>query len=129
MTVGEEDKEQRMAGAAASTAGASVDHVVDTEVITSGISEHSLHNQLLMYQATLTYPTASDSPGDVPFQQHGDGMESNLPPLPAKDYDSPLDLPPRDYPVSPDHVRSVEWTGDLISDDDYYAQMMNDLNS
>ena len=60
---------------------------------------------------------------------HGDGMESGLPPLPAKNYDSPVALPPRDYPVSPDHVKPLERTGDLISDDDYYAQMMNVLNS
>ena len=119
-----EVKEQRVAGAA--EAGASQQHAVDTEAISGEIY---LHNQLLTHQGMPTNHTHSGSLGDIPFQLHGDGMELGLPPLPAKDYDSPLDLPPRDYPVSPDHVKPLERTGDLISDDDYYAQMMNVVNS
>lgn len=94
---------------------------LDTEgdKLSGDISEHSLHSSKL---------------GDSPFQFHDDGMDLSLPPLPPKDYDlsptdlSPLDLPPRDYPMSSDHVKPLEWTGDLISDDDYYAQMMNNIN-
>ena len=115
-----EEKEQRVAGVA--EVGASQQYAVGTEAISGDIT---LHNQLLTHQAIPTNHTASGSLEDIPFQLHGDGMESGLPPLPAKDYDSPLDLPPRDYPVSPDHVKPLERTGDLISDDDYYAQMMN----
>ena len=52
-----------------------------------------------------------------------------LPPLPPRDYDLSPDLPPRDYPThSPDQVKQPEQNGDLISDDDYYAHMMNALN-
>lgn len=68
-----------------------------------------------------TTSTTDGSVTDISFQGLNSGMESNPPPLPERGYD----LPPRDYPMSPDHTKPLEQTGDLISDDDYYAQMMN----
>ena len=81
-----------------------------------------------------TTPTNhTPNPLEIEFEDENDGNEWDLlPPLPPKDYydQSPSlpDLPPRDYPIA-DQIQSVERTGDLISDDDYYAQMMNALNS
>ena len=123
VTAGEEEDEQKEA------------EIVASELLGTGgenssgaISEHPLH------KATPTDHPASDSLGDILFQ-YNDGTEPSLPPLPPKDYDlSPadqlsFDLPPRDYPMSADHVKPLEQTGDLISDADYYAQMMNNFNS
>lgn len=110
--------------------GSSELHTLNKKDQLSGdISGHSLH----IYQAPPTDPTHNSNMGDSLFQSHN-GMDPSFPLLPPKDYDlsptdlPPLDLPPRDYPMSPDHVKPQEWTGDLISDDDYYAQMMNDIN-
>ena len=82
-----------------------------------------------------TTPTNhTPNPLEIEFEGQNDGdWSQQQPPLPPKDYDlslSPSDLPPRDYPTqSPDHVTQLERTGDLISDDDYYAKMMNAFNS
>lgn len=70
------------------------------------LPEHTL-------QATPTSHTPNNSLVDTP------------PPLPDKDYDvfpSPPDLPPRDYSMSPDQP---EQNGDLISENDYYARIIN----
>ena len=96
----------------------------------SGISEHSLHSQLLIHQTTPTDHTPQGSLGELSFQLQSDGMELRPPTLPPKDYPSQsADLPPRDYPVSTAQPKTLQQTGDLISDDDYYAQMMDDFNT
>ena len=118
---------------AASSEATAEPHALETDTlqdVSRAISKDSLH------QATTTNYTPVGSLVHIP--QDKLGMESGPPLLPEKDYDSPLDLPPRDYPTSSDHADRtqdcltspghVKQTGDFISDDDYYAQMMNILN-
>jgi hypothetical protein len=80
-----------------------------------------------------TTPTDhTPDPLKIEFEDDNDGNGWDMPPLPPKDYldESLPDLPPRDYPTTTsEHIKPLEQTGDLISDDDYYAQMMNALNS
>ena len=126
---GEDNDEQRETEVVAEE-GTSEAQETEGDNFASGISEHSLHSQLLIHQTTPTDHTPQGSLGKLSFQLQSDGMELRPPTLPPKDYPSQsADLPPRDYPVSSAQPKTHEQTGDLISDDDYYAQMMNDFNT
>ena len=94
-----------------------------------GESQQTGEQNQLKTNTTPEQTTPTDHTPDPLKIDDNDGNGWDMPPLPPKDYLDP-DLPPRDYPTTTsEHIKPLEQTGDLISDDDYYAQMMNALNS
>ena len=109
------------------------DHKDEHQQTTEDGEQNPLESDVIGDPAEQTTPTNhTPNPLEIEFEDENEGWDQ--PPLPPKDYydlnSSLPDLPPRDYPATTSEViQTLQNSGDLISDDDYYAQMMNAHNS